>query len=219
MNFLEGDDVRDGTAFNMTIKSNNINITTISSYNNLFETYDETRFKISMNMTVEKFDQSITISPKILKRFTEGKTLEETNEVKNFRLAIGYVGGLDIPGGSNQVKWSLFPHSVGPRGETANVDRFAVFYKNGTFDFGRPSCAWYNQLPQGFSCGKGSTPIKECSGRFERFEPVACDQLVLKVANDQRCNLRPEGVYLGSEDNYRKDEFDSEDCFTGVNWT
>ena len=52
MNFLEGDDVRDGTAFNMTIKSNNINITTISSYNNLFETYDETRFKISVSISV-----------------------------------------------------------------------------------------------------------------------------------------------------------------------
>ena len=86
-----------------------------------------------------------------------------------------------------------------------------VFKKHGNLEIG--NCA------SGFSCGKGSTPIKECGGRFERFEPVACVQLVLNVANDQRCNLRPEGVYLGSEDKHRLDEFDSEDCFTGVNWT
>ena len=54
--------------------------------------------------------------------------------------------GMDFPGGSS---WS-----VGPSGEAAWADRYAVFYKNGTYDFGRPDCAWYNQLPQGFSAEK-----------------------------------------------------------------
>merc|ERR1711860_389061 len=109
MNFLEGDDVRDGTAFKMTTKSNDIH---------------ESNFKISMNLTAEEFDQSITMHPKILQRFSRDKTTEEIEKIKNFRLALGFIIGTDISGGSTQGLWSY-----GPNDEKAWADRFAVFYK------------------------------------------------------------------------------------------
>ena len=168
-------------------------------------------------MSAEEFHQSITLHPNMLEWHSKDKTPEEIEEIKDFRLAIGFVFGVDIPGGTTKGRW--FPYSVGPNGEKAVADRFAVFYKNGTHDFGRPSCAWYNQLPQGFSCGKGSTPISECNRGWERFESVPCNELVLKVAKDEHCETYPEGVYIGAEGNYKKDELDTEDCFAGVNWT
>ena len=119
--------------------------------------------------------------------------------------------GMDFPGGSS---WS-----VGPSGEAAWADRYAVFYKNGTYDFGRPDCAWYNQLPQGFSCGKGSVPIQECDRGFERFIPVPCNEIVLKVAKKERCPR--DQIHYDEDDGgeYNLDEFAGEDCFAGVNWT
>merc|ERR1712062_876101 len=207
INFMEGDDVRrDGTAFNMITESNDIN---------------ETNFKISMKMTAEEFDQSITMHPKMLEWFSKDKTPEEIEEIKKFRLALGMIMGADIPGGSTQER-GPFSWSVGPSGEKAWVDRFAVFYKNGTYDFGRPDCAWYNQLPQGFSCGKGSVPIQECNRGFERFVPIPCNEIVLKVTNKESCprdqiSYGPQDYTGGGE--YNLDDFDGEDCFAGTNWT
>ena len=171
-----------------------------------------------MKMTAEEFDQSITMHPKMLEWFSKDKTPEEIEEIKKFRLALGMIMGADIPGGSTQER-GPFSWSVGPSGEKAWVDRFAVFYKNGTFDFGRPDCAWYNQLPQGFSCGKGSVPIQDCNRGFERFIPVPCDEIVLKVANKERCPR--DQIHYGPDDGgeYNLDEFDGEDCFAGVEWT
>ena len=169
-----------------------------------------------MKMTAEEFDQSITMHPKILERLSRDKTTEEIEEIKNFRFAIGFVIGTDIPGGSTEER-GPFSYSIGPSGEKAWGDRFAVFYKNGTYDFGLAECTWFNQLPQGFSCGIGSTPIRECNrGRFERFVPVPCDEIVLKMAKNKWCpsyqiNRKPE--------RYNLDLFDGEDCFVSVNYT
>ena len=64
--------------------------------------------------------------------------------------------------------------------------------------FFRP-CSWVNDIPQGFSCAVGAEP-NECSGQYERFVPVECDEIVLKVAKKIfDCNGDP-------------------DCFEGVNW-
>jgi len=199
MNFMEGDDVRDGTAFKRITKSNDIS---------------ETNFEISMKLTAEEFDQSITMHPKILERLSRDKTTEEIEKIKNFRLALGFIIGTDISGGSTQGLWSY-----GPNDEKAWADRFAVFYKNGTKDFGRSECAWYNQLPQGFSCGKGSVPIQECNGGFERFVPVPCNEIVLKVVNKERCPR--DQIHYGPRDGgeYNLDDFDGEDCFAGTNYT
>ena len=166
-------------------------------------------------MSAEEFHQSITLHPNMLEWHSKDKTPEEIEEIKDFRLAIGFVFGVDIPGGTTKGRW--FPYSVGPNGEKAVADRFAVFYKNGTYDFGRASCAWYNQLPQGFSCGIGSVPIRECNRGFERFESVPCNELVLKVAKDESCP-RDQIKYSPPEE-YNLDDFDGEDCFAGVNWT
>ena len=44
-----------------------------------------------MPMTAEEFDQSITLSPQILQQAQRHKTPEEIEELKNFRLAFGFV--------------------------------------------------------------------------------------------------------------------------------
>ena len=80
------------------------------------------------------------------------------------------------------------------------ADQYAVFYRKGTFDFwGNQPCNWVYDIPQGFSCAVGAEP-NECSGRYDRFVPVECDEIVLKVAKKIfDCNGDP-------------------DCFEGVNW-
>merc|ERR1711953_172035 len=78
-----------------------------------------------MKMTAEEFDQSITMHPKMLEWFSKDKTPEEIEEIKKFRLALGMIIGTDIPGGSTQERWHT-SWSVGPSGEKAWVDRFAV---------------------------------------------------------------------------------------------
>jgi len=108
--------------FNMITESNDIN---------------ETNFKISMKMTVEEFDQSITFDDYY--GTLRDKTPEEIEEIKKFRLALGVIIGGDIQGGSTQREWLSSckrtcgsQWSVGPSGEKAWADRYAVFYKNGT---------------------------------------------------------------------------------------
>merc|ERR1712241_779256 len=61
--------------FNMITESNNIN---------------ETNFKISMNMTAEEFDQSITMVDR-----SRDKTPEEIEEIKSLRFALGVIIGGD----------------------------------------------------------------------------------------------------------------------------
>merc|ERR1711983_275181 len=205
--------------FNMITESNNIN---------------ETNFKISMNMTAEEFDQSITLANHRLNEISRDKTPEEIEEIKSFRLALGVIIGGDFQGGSTQRDWLRSckrscgsQWSVGPSGEKAWADRYAVFYKNGTSELlDLQACSWFNQLPQGFSCGKGSVPIQDCNFGFERFSPVPCDEIVLKVANQDGCPFDQVnyGPYYGGaekqrEGEYNLDEFDGEDCFAGVNWT
>ena len=63
----------------------------------------------------------------------------------------------------------------------------------------KPDCDWYSKFPQGFSCAKGSPPKGDCF--FDRFDPVDCSKIVLKIATED-C------------DNERRD-----DCFKHVNWT
>ena len=177
-------------------------------------------------MTAEEFDQSITMHPKMLEWFSKDKRYKDKiEEIKKFRLALGMIMGADIPGGSTQER-GPFSWSVGPSGEKAWVDRFAVFYKNGTYDIGLPACSWFNQLPQGFSCGRGSVPVQDCDNGFERFVPVPCNEIVLKVANQDECpfdqvHYGPYGPYGGDvkQREYNLNEFDGEDCFVGVEWT
>merc|ERR1712062_821958 len=197
--------------FNMITESNDIN---------------ETNFKISMNMTAEEFDQSITLTNHRLNEISRDKTHEEIEEIKKFRLALGVIIGGDIQGGSTKreglrsCKRSCGSQwSVGPSGEKAWADRYAVFYKNGTSELLDPqACSWFNQLPQGFSCGKGSVSIQDCDFGFERFSPVPCNEIVLKVANQDGCP-RDQIDYGKRGGEYNLDEFDGEDCFAGVNWT
>jgi len=209
--------------FNMITESNNIN---------------ETNFKISMNMTAEEFDQSITMVDRY--EISRDKTPKEIEEIKSLRFALGVIIGGDFQGGSTQrVRYrSCGPSatcgsqwSIGSSGENAWADRYAVFYKNGTNEkfqklIDLEACSWFNQLPQGFSCGRGSVPVQDCDNGFERFVPVPCNEIVLKVANQDECpfdqvHYGPYGQYGGAvkQREYNLDEFDGKDCFAGVEWT
>eukprot|EP00092_Neocalanus_flemingeri_P006462 GFUD01006966.1.p1 GENE.GFUD01006966.1~~GFUD01006966.1.p1 ORF type:complete len:488 (+),score=117.33 GFUD01006966.1:135-1598(+) len=207
MNFIEGDDVRDGTAWNWTGG--------VSRYNN-------SHFSLDMELTEDEFARNITTSPKIIERWTE--TLKNNPKVeeqfKNFKFAMGQIFGVynnDNPSPVNGNDGSLGIRSKGPRNETALADMYAVFYKQGTLDefainnHGRKkkvfqACKWYSKLPEGFSCGRGA-PVDESCGSFERFIPIKCSEIVVKVA--QRFCKREE---INLED-------PKPDCHLYVNWT
>ena len=157
-----------------------------------------------MDMDEQDLNQNITLHPSMEKYFSD-KHPDKVEELLEYRLAIGFVLGI-YEGSSDK---DIF--SKGPNGEKAMADRYAVFYKNGTFDFGRPACAWYNQLPQGFSCGKGSRPISECNRIFERYLPVPCNEIVMKVVKE-RCDL-------SWGDEYSLEDRENPDCFAFTNYT
>ena len=186
-NFLESDKVRDGTAWSMVTKSRNLT---------------SADFTIEMDITSEELYDRITTHPDVMERWLtriDPDDPDELDELQSFRLAMGIISG-HYEGRSEENR------NLGPNGEMASADVFAVFYKNGTFNFNRPDCAWYNQLPQGFSCGKGAEPIRECNRGFERYEPIPCHEIVLKIAID-RC--------LRGDIETRNQP----DCITYVNWT
>ena len=148
-----------------------------------------------MDVTNEEFaDMTLDEDPELLADYIESYP-NDIDEILSNRFAMGWITGV-YPGG--EVYEDLL--SVGPHGEMAWADQYAVFYRKGTFDFwGNQPCNWVYDIPQGFSCAVGAEP-NECSGDYDRFVPVECDQIVLKVAkNIFDCNGDP-------------------DCFEGVNW-
>ena len=46
-------------------------------------------------------------------------------------------------------------------------------------------CDWSPDIPEGFSCGVAALPKEGCTG--DRFLPVDCSEVVLKVANPRHC--------------------------------
>ena len=97
---------------------------------------------------------------------------------------------------------------TGPNEEKALADRYAVFYRNGTFTFTYPErkrdregCDWFSQFPQGFSCGLAVTPTNHC--RYDQFVPRPCSEVILKVATPRFCHL---GDFAN-------------DCFNYPNWS
>ena len=63
-------------------------------------------------------------------------------------------------------------------------------------------CNWVYDIPQGFSCVVGAKP-NECSGENDRYVPVDCNEIVLKVARKVfNCNGDSdcfEGVNIGAK--------------------
>ena len=59
---------------------------------------------------------------------------------------------------------------------------------------------WPSRIPQGFSCGKGVDVVRD----FDKYVPVDCSEVEVKVAQLKWCSQNPE---LGN------------DCFNPVNWT
>ena len=123
---------------------------------------------------------------------------EEYWKIKNFRLFSGYLSG-------------NFERGYYQKQEKAVADRYRIFFKNGTFDLDKPSCSWVNQLPQGFSCVRGTKSIQECDGFSESFVRVPCNEIIVKVAQFKDCR----GMVRYS-DCYNMDTFDDKDCFAGV---
>lgn len=164
-----------------------------------------------MGMTDGDFNQNITNLPSILEKYKEDLKLDQNqyNQLLRFRFAMGFVFGYFD---SLDKSWG----NKGPQGERAFADMHAIFYKKGNFDFGKPKCSWINQIPQGFSCGKASVPLKECDGFLDRYIPVDCNEILVKVA-DKRCQK-----FTQNENGQRikKENLGNEpDCHVNVNWT
>ena len=119
-----------------------------------------------------------------------GRNPKDTiNELKSNRFAIGFVSGV-YPGGKEESHLS-----VGPNGEKAWADQFAVFYKKGTYTIHQTPDFWPNNIPQGLSCGVGAV-----GATTHGFVPVDCNKLVLKVAKKPICDCNEDGESIGDAD-------------------
>ena len=119
-----------------------------------------------------------------------GRNPKDTiNELKSNRFAIGFVSGV-YPGGKEESHLS-----VGPCGEKAWADQFAIFYKKGTYTLHQTPDFWPNNIPQGFSCGVGAV-----EATTHGFVPVDCNELVLKVAKKPICDCNEDGESIGDAD-------------------
>jgi len=224
-NFLEGDDVRDGTAWKR-----------IGGQSILESSGD---FSLKMEMTNHELENNITMHEKILKRWTEKLTENQTEEFKNMKFAMGFINGeYNTNYGVNFGGDSSFRKDKGPNGEQAYSDMYAVFYRSGSMDMVINalkeskgvdlSCSWWAQLPQGFSCGRGAPEDPNCRSRFDRYVPTDCSNIIVKVA-DKKCQKyyckNCEDCYeLFGNCNYDErlvhpDLGNKEDCFTHVKFT
>jgi len=226
-NFLEGDDVRDGTAWKRIGGESSLE--------------SSGQFSVKMEMTNHELENNITMHEKIIQRWTEKLNENQMEEFKNIKFAMGFINGqystnYGIDFGNDQG----FRKDKGPNGEETYSDVYAVFYRSGSMDVlinamkeskgVDLSCEWWAQLPQGFSCGRGAPKDPNCgAGRFERFVPTDCSSIIVKVA-DKKC---PKYYCKNCEDCYEEfgsclpskdrlaypDLGNKEDCFTSVNWT
>ena len=164
-----------------------------------------------MGMIDSDFDRNITIIQPILQKYKEDLKLDQNQyyQLLRFRLAMGFVFGYFD---ESDQSWG----NKGPQGERAFADMYAIFYKRGRFDFGKPKCSWINQVPQGFSCARASVPIKECDGFLDRYVTVDCNEIIVKVA-DKRCQKFAKDEY--GERIKREDLGNQPDCHVNVNWT
>ena len=129
------------------------------------------------------------------------------DEAAKIKFAMGHVYGRYAD--ENQCSHDL---SLGPnrsmKKKQALAEKYAVFYRNGTFTFTYPErkrdregCDWFSQFPQGFSCGLGVTPTNHC--HFDQYVPTPCSEVILKVATPRFCHL---GDFAN-------------DCFNYPNWS
>ncbi len=104
----------------------------------------------------------------------------------------------------------------------------AVFFKSGSaIDLLSQPCQWFNRLPSGFSCARGAPPDPDCLDEdgdpypFDRFVPVPCSELVVKVATGvcQRYQEEEEDGGWRRPAELLPDLGNRPDCHTYVNWT
>jgi len=206
-NFMEGQKgLKDGTAWKRTGGVSRLN---------------DSHFSVEMEMTEEHFLSNITTSPQILQRYKNlGLSNATIEQIENFSLAMGFIYGT---GRNLRDIWI----NSGDAGEVNTwADMYAVFFKHGSVDeFTIPAreggraktlfqdCHWYQQLPQGFSCGRGAPKDPSCGrGYFERFEQVSCSEVEVKVASSHCEHTR-------GEERVKDVLNPNPSCFMGINWT
>lgn len=229
-NFLEGDNVRDGTAWK------GIGGETILKSSG--------EFSLKMEMTNHPLENNISTNKGVSGRWSKMLNLNHDQNddfyMEEIRFAMGFIYGqynedyeINFGGDNGFIK------DKGPNGEEAYSDMYAVFYRSGPIDAmteklkqstkGDLSCSWWAQIPQGFSCGRGAPPDPNCERRFERYVPTDCSNIIVKVAA-KKCQkyycTKCEDCYEEFGNcNYAGDRIlhpdlgNKEDCFTYVNWT
>ena len=204
-NLLEGDDIRDGSAWKHATNTS------------FMLDKERLEFSIEMDMTAEEFAANITSHNDTI--FYWSSDLDESGieTLLNSRLAIGFVEG-DFAGGE----------ATGPNVERATADMFAVFFRSGEHKVSSlpkvEDCNWFDKLPQGFSCGRGAPADPNCGKSFfDIFVPVSCDELVLKIAS-KRCEKHvtvcdDEGKFCKKTSRKLADLGNRPDCLSYVNYT
>ena len=177
----------------------------------------DSSFKLELETTTEEMNQNITLYSRIKNALIDGN-VEVAEKLENFRFAMGVITGHydEEQPQKNIYNSNLWKNLVqGPHQEMAFADIYVVFYKHDYGSspfkhFGFPDCNWFNQLPEGFSCGKGSNTDPECNrnGRkTDGFVQVPCNEIVLKISKE-RCEKSSRLV----------DNWDRPDCLLAFDW-
>ena len=91
---------------------------------------------LQMKISDEDLIQNMTLAPKIIKRFEKKGLCKAVNQLKDFRFAMGtIIGFFDEKKYRNFLGGTDLDFFSGPNEEAAVTDMYAMFYKDGTFDF------------------------------------------------------------------------------------
>lgn len=86
-------------------------------------------FNFTMEMTQDMFDKNITTDPFVLPWWSEFFSVPK-DEISKIKFAMGFIKGYYH---DDEFECVIDFPTPGPIGEVAMVDRYAVFYRNGTW--------------------------------------------------------------------------------------
>ncbi len=100
------------------------------------------------------------------------------NAYGDSRLGVGFIAAWPSGGAPGQ------PARLSDEAELQDAigaaSNHAIVYREGSAPF-EGTLSWVNEFPEGFSCGRGVPAASDDD--FDTFEPVACDQVELRMGD------------------------------------